>query len=104
MKRVTCLPVHAIRVRIGKAPIERAPNPDRKSALELALRSYAEQKEGVVVDPVVGTSFDSLEEAYEFYNLYSWETGFGVSFAKSIVCGCAVSTCAGLLYSFFCVF
>jgi hypothetical protein len=28
--------------------------------LELALRSYAERKEGVVVDPVVGTSFDSL--------------------------------------------
>jgi hypothetical protein len=91
------------RVRIGKAPIERAPNPDRKSALELALRAYAERKEGVVVDPVVGTSFDSLEEAYEFYNLYSWETGFGVRFAKSrlnvhrtkcmqeIVCGCAVS-------------
>jgi hypothetical protein len=43
-------------VRIGKPPIERDPNPDRKSALELALRSYAEQKEGVVVDPAVGTS------------------------------------------------
>jgi hypothetical protein len=26
---------------------------------------------GVVVDLVVGTSFDSLEEAYEFYNHYS---------------------------------
>jgi hypothetical protein len=89
-------------VRIGKAPIERAPNPARKSALELALWSYAKRKEGVVVDPAVGTSFDSLEEAYEFYNLYSWQTGFGVRFAKSrlnvnrtkcmqeIVCECAV--------------
>jgi hypothetical protein len=57
-------------VRIGKAPAERAPNPDRKSALELALRSYVDRKEGVVVDQVVGSSFDSLEEAYEFYNLY----------------------------------
>jgi hypothetical protein len=57
-----------------------------------------------VVDPAVGTSFDSLEEAYEFYNLYSWEVGFGVRFSKSrlnvrrtkcmqeIVCGCAVSS------------
>jgi hypothetical protein len=71
--------------------------------LELSLRSHAERKEGAVVDPAVGTSFDSLEEAYEFYNLYSWETGFGVRFAKSIlnvnrmkcmqeiVCDCAVS-------------
>jgi hypothetical protein len=91
-------------VRIGKAPAARATNPDRKSALELALRSYADRKEGVVVDPAVGTSFDSLEEAYEFYNLYSWEMGFGVRFSKSrlnvqrtkcmqeIVCGCAVSS------------
>jgi hypothetical protein len=68
---------HVGRVRIGKAPIIKALNPDWKSALELALRSYAERNEGVVVDPVVGTSFDSLEEAYEFNNLYSWETGFG---------------------------
>jgi hypothetical protein len=70
------------KVRIGKAPIERAPNPARKSVLELALRLYAERREGVVVDPAVGTSFDLLEEAYEFYNLYFWETGFAVRFAK----------------------
>uniref|UniRef100_A0A453PGJ8 FAR1 domain-containing protein n=1 Tax=Aegilops tauschii subsp. strangulata TaxID=200361 RepID=A0A453PGJ8_AEGTS len=57
---------------------------------------------GNVVNPAVGTSFDSLDEAYQFYNLYSWEVGFGIRYSKSwlnvervkcmqeIVCGCAV--------------
>ncbi|KAE8787232.1 hypothetical protein D1007_38848 [Hordeum vulgare] len=62
---------------------EREPNPDRKSALELALRAYAEKQDGVVVKPEIGTSFDSLDEGFQFYNLYSWEVGFGVCFAKS---------------------
>ena len=58
---------------------------------------------GNVVNPSIGTSFDSFEEVYEFYNLYSWEVSFGVHYAKSrlnvhrkkcmqeIVCACAVS-------------
>jgi hypothetical protein len=81
--------------------------------LELALRSYAERKEGVLVDPAGGTSFDSLEEAYELCNIYSWETGFGVRFGKSrlnvnrmkcmqeIVRGCAliiIFSCMRSLY------
>ncbi|KAM3393441.1 hypothetical protein ACQJBY_014244 [Aegilops geniculata] len=45
-------------------------------------------------------SFDSLGEAYDFYNLYSWERGFGIRYSKSrlnaektkcmqeVVCGC----------------
>jgi hypothetical protein len=43
-------------VRIGKAPIERAPSTGQ-SALELSLRSHAERKEGVVVDQSVGVRF-----------------------------------------------
>ncbi|XP_037469051.1 protein FAR1-RELATED SEQUENCE 8-like isoform X2 [Triticum dicoccoides] len=89
------------RVRIGKAPEEREMNPDRKTALELSVRAYAETKSGPVINPTIGTSFDSLDEAYEFYNLYSWEYGFGVRLAKSrlnvnrkrcmqeILCACA---------------
>lgn len=89
------------RIRIGKAPLDRPKNPNRRSALEVSLRDYVVRKEGSVVNPVVGTSFDSLEEAYSFYNLYSWEIGFGVRYAKSrlnvhrvkclqeTVCGCA---------------
>jgi hypothetical protein len=54
--------------------------------------------------PEVGVSFDSIGEVYDFYNLYSWERGFGVRYGKSclnvdrvkcmqeIVCGCSVST------------
>lgn len=48
-----------------------------------------------------GQAFDSLGEAYAFYNLYSWENEFGIRYGKSrlnvertkcvkeIVCGCS---------------
>ncbi|XP_044415043.1 uncharacterized protein [Triticum aestivum] len=68
---------------LGKAPEEREMNPDRKTTLELSVRAYAETKSGPVINPTIGTSFDSLDEAYEFYNLYSWEYGFGARLAKS---------------------
>ena len=58
-------------------------NPDRKTTLELSVRAYAETRHGPVVNPETGTAFDSLDEAYEFYNLYSWECGFVVRLAKS---------------------
>ena len=45
--------------------------------------AYAHKKVGTVVNPVLGTSFDSVEEAYEFYNLYSCKIGFGVRYPKS---------------------
>ncbi|XBI20861.1 hypothetical protein VPH35_062073 [Triticum aestivum] len=91
------------RVRLGKVPDERGMNPDRKTALELSIRAFAEKGEGHVVSPKIGTEFDSLDEAYEFYNVYSWEIGFGIRLAKSrlnvertrcmqeIVCACAGS-------------
>ncbi|XP_037425025.1 uncharacterized protein LOC119289975 [Triticum dicoccoides] len=31
---------------------------------------------------VLGTSFDFVGEAYDFYNLYSWEKGFGIRYRK----------------------
>ncbi|XP_044338459.1 protein FAR1-RELATED SEQUENCE 7 [Triticum aestivum] len=88
------------RVRIGQAP-ERVPCAGRVCALEKTLRGYAENKGDTVVVPVVGYNFDSLGEAYDFYNLYSWEIGFGIRYGKSrlnvertkcmqeIVCGCS---------------
>jgi hypothetical protein len=66
------------------------------------IRSYAERRGDFVLEPTLGMSFDSLGEAYNFYNLYSWEHGFGVRYGKSrlnpqrtktmqeIVCGCSV--------------
>ncbi|KAM3309903.1 hypothetical protein ACQJBY_030918 [Aegilops geniculata] len=93
------------RLRLGSAPPDRVPCPSRMSALELSIRKYAEQPDKSVVRPELRLSFDSLGEAYDFYNLYSWEIGFGIRYGKSrlntertksmqeIVCGCSVSVC-----------
>ena len=35
-----------------------------------------------VINPSVGTEFDDCDEAYEYYNLYSWECGFGIRWGK----------------------
>ncbi|KAM3389435.1 hypothetical protein ACQJBY_011522 [Aegilops geniculata] len=89
------------RLRLGSAPHDRVPCPLRMSALEISIRKYAEQPDKSVVKPELGLSFDSLGEAYDFYNLYSWEIGFGITYGKSrlnaertktmqeIVCGCS---------------
>jgi hypothetical protein len=75
----------------------------RVTALEASLRGFAARQTDVIVNPTMGTVFDSLAEAYEFYNIYSWESGFGIRYGKSrhnvrgskcmqeIVCGCSVS-------------
>jgi hypothetical protein len=93
------------RPRVGKAPPERPLNSARVTALERTLREFPARSSGEVIVPEVGVTFDSIGEAYDFYNLYSWERGFGVRYGKSrlnvdrvkcmqeIVCGCSVSTC-----------
>ncbi|KAG2600519.1 hypothetical protein PVAP13_5KG532621 [Panicum virgatum] len=43
---------------------------------------FAEHTSGYVIYPSVGTEFDSCDEAYEYYNLYSWECGFGIRWGK----------------------
>ena len=55
---------HCYRVRLGKSPDEREMIPDRKTSLELSVRAYAENGEGHVINPKIGTTFDSLNEAY----------------------------------------
>ena len=74
------------------------------SGLEQSIRKYVEEPTKGVIRPGLGLSFDSLGEAYDFYNLYSWEIGFGIKYGKSrlnaertkcmqeIVCGCSVSS------------
>ncbi|KAL6647947.1 hypothetical protein ACP70R_015384 [Stipagrostis hirtigluma subsp. patula] len=88
------------RPRWGSISDEREPKPGRVSAYEQSLRNYAAKKSNIVIHPAVGTSFDSRAEAYEFYNLYSWEVGFGIRWGKNaknsaksvtmqrIVCSC----------------
>ncbi|XP_044429060.1 protein FAR1-RELATED SEQUENCE 6 [Triticum aestivum] len=70
-------------------------------ALEKTIRGFVERKGDEVVKLKLGTTFDLLTEAYDFYNLYSWEHGFGIRYGKSrlnpdkrktmqeIVCGCS---------------
>jgi hypothetical protein len=89
----------------GRHPPERPLNSTHGTALERTLRDFPARSNGeVVIVPEVGVTFDSIGEAYDFYNLYSWERGFGVRYGKSrlnvdqvkcmqeIVCGCSVST------------
>ncbi|KAE8802668.1 Protein FAR1-RELATED SEQUENCE 5 [Hordeum vulgare] len=89
------------RVRLGKIPDRRATSSGRVSALENSMKKYADKKSEFVVKPEISQEFDSLAEAYDFYNLYSWEIGFGIKYgqcrrnvekcktAQDIVCGCA---------------
>lgn len=53
------------------------------TALEKAIKNFVRRKQGLVVQPSVGTHFDSMAEAFEFYSLYSWELGFGIRFDRS---------------------
>ncbi|PUZ60821.1 hypothetical protein GQ55_4G194800 [Panicum hallii var. hallii] len=46
--------------------------------IEIALRNAPYRKTMYIFDPILGLTFDSEDEAYEFYNLYSWEVGFGI--------------------------
>ncbi|KAM3406648.1 hypothetical protein ACQJBY_000614 [Aegilops geniculata] len=55
----------------------------RVGALEKAIAGFAQRETEAVVNPTVGSSFVSLDEAYEFYNIYSWESGFGVRYGAS---------------------
>ena len=71
------------RVRVGKHPPDRKPCPDRTGALEQTIRGDADKLGEHVVEPAIGLTFDSLGEAYDFYNLYSWEHGFGIRCGKS---------------------
>lgn len=89
-----------IRLRLGSAPPDRTPCASRMSALETSIRKFAEEPTKSVVHHELGLSFDSLGEAYDLYNLYSWEIGFEIRYGKSrlnaertksmqeIVCGC----------------
>lgn len=71
------------RLHLGSAPPDRTPCPSRISALDQSIRKYAEEPMKSVIRPELGLSFDSLGEAYDLYNLYSWEIGFGIRYGKS---------------------
>ncbi|KAM0836997.1 hypothetical protein ACQ4PT_061956 [Festuca glaucescens] len=71
------------RHRHGAMLDERAASAERISALESAFHGFAKRKSNEVLSPIIGLSFDSMGEAYDYYNLYSWECGFGIRYGKS---------------------
>jgi hypothetical protein len=71
------------RVRVGRAPPDRTPCASRKSALEKSIRELTEKLVDEVIDPFLGTVFDSLGEAYDFYNLYSWGHGLALGTTRA---------------------
>lgn len=64
-------------MRIVAAAPGRTTIPGRTSALEKTICGFAEYPGDNVIVPTLGASFDTLSKAYDFYNLYSWEKGFG---------------------------
>jgi hypothetical protein len=90
------------RFRRGEIPDSREASSERKSTLELAMNRQKGRSSDAIIAPEIGMEFDSLHEAYDFYNLYSWEIGFGIRYGQSkknvaksktvqeITCGCEV--------------
>ncbi|XBJ01155.1 hypothetical protein VPH35_020867 [Triticum aestivum] len=54
------------RVRVGAAAVGRAPCLDRVTALEKTMREFTDHPGDRVIVPKIGTSFDTLGEAYDF--------------------------------------
>jgi hypothetical protein len=86
--------------RIHSGP--RLPSSWNYGAVEKALRESASRGERCIFLPKHGQVFQTLEEAYEYFNMYSWEVGFGIRYGRSrvnaanlksrqdLVCSCEV--------------
>ncbi|XP_073354513.1 protein FAR1-RELATED SEQUENCE 5-like [Aegilops tauschii subsp. strangulata] len=57
--------------------------PAVKSPFQKCVERAAFRDDADVFVPSVGTIFDSKDEAYDFYNMFSWECGFGMRYGKS---------------------
>ncbi|RLM59078.1 hypothetical protein C2845_PM18G05700 [Panicum miliaceum] len=71
-----------IRKRATNGPAARI-EPCQETAVSRALRQHEKNGSSYVFYPAVGTDFNSCEEAHDFYNLYSWERGFGIRYGRS---------------------
>lgn len=66
----------------GVKPLE-SRQPRDIGAIEKAMRNAQNRATTHIFEPVLGMVFDSRAEAYQFFNLYSWEVGFGIRFGSS---------------------
>ena len=83
---------------------------NEESAITRALSQAARNRGSPIFQPLEGTLFSSSEEARDFFNLYSWEIGFGIRYGRSnknnkgyttrqdIVCSCEVSVDSALFF------
>ncbi|KAJ1288847.1 hypothetical protein BS78_02G119200, partial [Paspalum vaginatum] len=51
--------------------------------VEKAMIHAGNRNTPFISEPVIGMVFDSKAEAYQFYNLYSWEVGFGIRYGSN---------------------
>lgn len=70
------------RVRVGKHSPDRTPCPGRIGMLEQTIRRYADKLGEHVLEPALGLTSDLLRDAYDLYDLYSWEHGFCIRYGK----------------------
>jgi hypothetical protein len=61
-------------------------------AVEKALRESGGRGDGCIFLPRAGQVFQTIEEAYEFFNMYSWEVGFGIRYGRSRINGSSIRT------------
>lgn len=78
------------------------PSARNYGAVKRAMREAGERGGQHKFEPEVGKDFGSPEEGYEFYNMFSWEVGFGIRLGRcrenkggirtkqDIVCACEV--------------
>ncbi|TVU50896.1 hypothetical protein EJB05_02291, partial [Eragrostis curvula] len=66
-----------------EGPNARDKQEGKKSALEMAIMKFADRSTPYIIDPSIGTEFDCVAEAFDYYNLYSWEAGFGIKYGRT---------------------
>ncbi|KAF8723243.1 hypothetical protein HU200_021758 [Digitaria exilis] len=80
--RPDIVPAWKTRNCCSKGPEFREKSLGQQNALEEALIKFADRKSDYIINPEMGTEFDNVDEASEYYNLYSWECGFGIRWGK----------------------
>lgn len=81
---VSTIPAYQKRKRVPKGASAPDCRPPRAmGTIEKAMRNAKNRTTTHIFEPVLGMVFDSRAEAYKFYNLYSWEVGFGIRFGTS---------------------
>jgi len=83
------IPVDSVKETPWKKRNRQCAGPDSRehvsgkaSALQQALMKFADRRSENIMNPCIGTEFNDCDEAYEYYNLYSWECGFGIRWGQ----------------------